>query len=492
MAIKYCKHTRRQFLVGSGKSLLTLPLLPSLLPKQAFAQSTQIPPRLMLFIWEHMNLENMWPDPEKVANLNIGTSGMKYTPLSTMGPVANHSMPLTHPMYETLKNKSMMTYLRGFRQMNWGGCHGNQYIAAAGDRDSKKVGFPTIDSIIERSSSVYPNGTPQNITRAIRLNTQRGLVFFYDKVGSSIEAETSYLAEDYVRFFNDVFNGLTVGSTQPRDYTNSLKSNILNRVYKSYGSFKGNRRISSTDKDRLTEHMDIISDLQRSFASVGPTVTADASCNNISTPTSTSDVLKQVHIYLDLYALAVKCNLSRCFISRIQFLREIPGLQRYGENVHGTIHGDDGAAAQLYAYRTMQTYAANDIAERILKPLDQEEGSTGRTYIDNMLININTTGAFQRNEANNDGGHGGHDSQQILIGSMGQRLTAGNYVHVGAQDNYPYNSFLVTLLQLMGMSPSEYAYATKDGRGIGNYSGYKDNYTHRNRLYGPIHEILKS
>ena len=39
MGIYYNKKSRRQFLVGSGKTLLALPLLPSLLPRTAWGQS---------------------------------------------------------------------------------------------------------------------------------------------------------------------------------------------------------------------------------------------------------------------------------------------------------------------------------------------------------------------------------------------------------------------------------------------------------------------
>lgn len=38
MSVVYCKKTRRQFLVGTGGTLLALPLLPSLLTSTAEAQ----------------------------------------------------------------------------------------------------------------------------------------------------------------------------------------------------------------------------------------------------------------------------------------------------------------------------------------------------------------------------------------------------------------------------------------------------------------------
>jgi hypothetical protein len=164
--------------------------------------------------------------------------------------------------------------------------------------------------------------------------------------------------------------------------------------------------------------------------------------------------------------------------------------------VHEAIHGDQGAtqaekdATKLYTYRAWWRYFCNQIADQFLAPLDQMEGDTGRTYIENMITGFIATGGTI-------GGHSGYDSQQILIGNMGGRLRSGRYYTLfsggdtnNVDNSYPYNGFMITLFNLMGIQPSEYAFATSNGQGFGLYTGYGANYPLRNRFYTPIQEVL--
>jgi hypothetical protein len=54
----------------------------------------------------------------------------------------------------------------------------------------------------------------------------------------------------------------------------------------------------------------------------------------------------------------------------------------------------------------------------------------------------------------------------------------------------PYNCFLITLLQLMGIPQSEYAYATPDGKGFGYYGNFPATHPQKARFYQPLSELL--
>lgn len=491
MSIYYCPKTRRQFLVGSGKALLALPLLPSLFTEKALAQQMAVPPRrMMLFHFEHDNLNALWPQ-KSVATTPVGSAGFREVMLSQLGTVVNHSHALSHARYESLKNAGQLTYLRGFRQDGWNGCHGDMYLSAVGSsRNSGDYGLPTADQVFENSASLYPQGTSLSVRKALRVSLG-GENKHNHKIGNSIIRPPVYEGYQIQNFYNDIFGSLTQGTTPPSDLTNQFKSNILNRVMGAYTSFNSNRRISSEDRQRVTGHLDIISDLQRNYATLAQNM-QQITCDRPTSPGNIGNMPVEFHrIYLGLMAVAFRCGITKfgTFLFDSHDPQWIPNLGI--PNLHEAIHGDRDAAEpglQLRAFQRWWRYMCTTVADNFLAPLDQLEGNTGRTYLDNMITGFIATGGTI-------GGHSGYDSQQILIGSMGGRLRAGRYYNLSVgsdagRDSYPYNSFMITLFQLMGIPPSEYAFATANGQGFGLYTGYEANYRFRNRFYGGIPEVL--
>lgn len=489
MSIYFCSKTRRQFLVGSGKALLALPLLPSLITEKALAQQMAVPPRrMMLFHFEHDNINELWPQ-KSVATTPVGNLGFREVMLNQLGAVVSHSHPLSNARYESLKNAGQLTYIRGFRQDGWNGCHGDMYLSAVGSsRNSGDYGLPTADQVFENSSTLYPQGTSLSVRKAIRVSLGYENKHNH-KVGGSIVRPPVYEGYQIQNFYNDVFGSLTEGTTPVNDLTNQFKSNILNRVMGAYSSFSSNRRISSEDRQRVTNHLDLISDLQNNYASLSQNI-QQITCTRPAAPGNIGGTpLEFQRVYLNLLAVAFRCGITKfgTFLMDSHDPQWIPNLGI--SDLHGAIHGDQGEATKLRAYQTWWRYMCNTIADNFFALLDQPEGDTGRTYLDNMITGFIATGGTI-------GGHSGYDSQQILIGSMGGRLRAGRYYNlisgngdVGAE-SYPYNSFMLTLFQLMGIPSAEYAFATADGRGFGLYTGYEANYKFRNRFYSPLQEVL--
>jgi Protein of unknown function (DUF1552) len=465
MSIVYNRFNRRQFLLGTGGAVLTLPLLPSLLPSQARAQAMATPPRMMLFVFEHNPRTHLWPQ-RSVATTAVGSAGMREAmvrSIGSLGPV------LTNARYDSLRQSDQLTFLRGFNtEQAYGPGHGNYGLACGAGRNSEG-GYPSIESVVETSRTVYPTSTPSNVTKAVRISLN-GDSMFYKKVGGSVQAIDPYRGDGVRTFYDQVFQSLTMGTTAPVDNTNSLKSNILNRVHGSFASFKANRKISRDDMARLDEHMGMIADLQRGLAStVNTPPSMPLSCAKPNLGTGDQHVL-----YMDLLAAAMRCNLTQFGA----FVLDGNDSAYGGGNFHDAVHEDRGTAIPDWWRRML-----NLIADRFLAPLDTMEGNTGRTYLQNMITGIVCAGGLE-----SPGGHSGLDSQQILIGSMGGKLRSGRYYSM-PNGNAPLNMFQLTLLKLMGMPPSEYAFATPNGRGFGYYGSFT-NHAMGERVYGPITEAL--
>jgi hypothetical protein len=125
MSMYYCKRTRRQFLVGAGKTLLALPMLPSLLPVEAFAQSAVSPKRMMMFWFDHGNLNLMWP-AKSTRRRRLGPVVLKKFYCATLGSTSAFSTVLNNPRYESLKNADQLTIVRGLdASVPYGSAHGN-------------------------------------------------------------------------------------------------------------------------------------------------------------------------------------------------------------------------------------------------------------------------------------------------------------------------------------------------------------------------------
>lgn len=511
MSIVVCRKTRRQFLVGAGNTLLALPFLPSLFTSsQALAQATAANRRLMLFWFDHAIAEERWPN-RNIATTPVGNIGAREMMLSSLPNISALSPYLNNPLYDTLRRSNQMTMVRGLEILGPGG-HGVYPLGGNVDFDGGRIiqgsySLPTLDSIMESSASLYPASTPSNVIKALRVTLQHGTGNYYQKVGGLIQALPSYGPSDtygapnsrsteLVRMYNEVFASLTNGTTNPVDSTNLSKTNILNRVFSSYSSFRTNRRISSEDQARVDQHLGMIADLQRRFASTMPVTN---SCARPTAPLSSiADPTVSVPIYMNLMALAFKCNLTKFGVMYFDSHdpQWIPGLNLGGLGVHAGFHGDGGSTIKTNCYTSYHTWNNNQIANHFLAHLNEPEGNTGRTYLDNMATVLLSQMGYE--SLSGGSGHSSYDLHQILIGSMGGAIRAGRYVSYPAggltprayDRLMPNNCFHITLLQLMGVPESEYGVFNPNRRGFGYYPTSSTGNAYASRFYSPLTEIL--
>jgi len=496
MGIGYCKKTRRQFLIGTGQTLLALPILPSLLPLEAQAQAATAPRRIMSFLFDHNQLAEHWPQ-QTLATTAVGGIGVREVLLRNLQ--AGQMGLLGDSRFNALRNADQITIVRGlnYSSSSVDAAHSNLLVTAGADVRSAN-GFPSFESILEQSRTLYPTSTPAIVRRAIRIHLGGTGNPYYQKVGTSAQQLPAYGIDEHEggadqtiqTFYNEVFGALTGGIVNPGNQTNIFKTNVLNRVYPAFASFRNNRRISSNDRAVLDQHLGFLSDLQATFAQLPQS----NSCTRPAQPANTRDAGIFVPAYLDLLALAFRCNLTKVasvfFNATSDF---IPGILQYGANTHTTMHGPvedfepSGTLAQRYTFETYYRYYLNLIYDRFLTPLNVMEGDTGRTYLQNMITTIIPSGGIEL--AGEFSAHSGYDLQQILIGNMGGAMRSGRYYRYPEQNGsrLPSNCFLLTLMQLMGVPPADYAYATPNGQGLGYY---RSGGPFSSRFYQPLTEVL--
>lgn len=495
MSIVYSRKSRRQFLVGSGQTLLALPFLPSLLPQYASAQTSIGPRRMMNFVFDHHNEAQFWP-ATSIATTAVGSMGIKERLLSSMGTSSSSvvSSLLSNSLYNTMLAQNQITLARGFEvHLSDGNGHvtralGGHSVNECGSSSTNPNHRSTFDYIVENSPSVYSNAA-SNVTKSIRIDLD-GCWTYVQRVGATSVNPGAYEYNDILTMYNAVFGSLTNQTVPVTDLTNTRKSNILNRVFPAFQNYKSNRKISSEDKLRLEQHISFLSDLQRSISVVAPP--PNLSCAKPSNAGLTGATKLQTNnLYVDLMVTAFKCGLTQ--FGSMQFEAQNPTwLPGYtgGDGFHGVMHGGSGIAAQANAYSSLHKFGYNLIADRFLSPLNVQEGNTGRTYVDNMITTcLSHLGMQPQGDLGN---HNSEDIQHTIFGSMGGRLRSGRYYLMPTNPNnvhVPHNTFIMTLLNLMGVPPSEYVLnSSVSGQGFGYYKTTTSPYG--SRIYTPITEML--
>jgi hypothetical protein len=112
--------------------------------------------------------------------------------------------------------------------------------------------------------------------------------------------------------------------------------------------------------------------------------------------------------------------------------------------------------------------------------------NNGKSYLDNMLVALLSEAGVHKNP----GEHSNVDYMPILFGNMGGLIKSDRLVVFERPTGLPYNTFLITLLETMGVPASEYQAGSSNGQGFGKYvSGGAYVTKHGSRMYSPITEI---
>jgi Protein of unknown function (DUF1552) len=467
------KHTRRHILRGAGGAALGLPFLPSL-ASRAFA-ADPVPgrrPRFVAFTTEHGGIDgpNMFPDPALLTQRTalfpgheIASGALKARLEGTDAVLSPVLRGPAAALSERLLGK--MNVLRGldipFYIAHHTGGHLGNYARNDGNGTDGKVAqsspFPTIDQVMAWSPSFYPQLSSIK-ERAIHTGNRGRLCWNWSNPSArtgaiqEVRAESSSLA-----LFERIFVPPPTPGLDPR-------KPIVDRILGSYRSLReGNRRLSAADRQRLDDHLDRLAELQRRVSVVRP-----ASCAGVAKPSEDTTRLpmtldpvarsrRRFQLYNDVVAAAFMCGTSRIAVIGVADTFSPFSGDWHQEVAHK--HGLPGPQAILTeALRLTFQASVLDLAVK----LDVEEAG-GFTYLDNTLL-----------QWTQESGQHTHDSPSIPVitfGSAAGRLKTGLYVDYRRQTTegrivqygrwfeyagLPYNRWLATTLQAMGVGPAEW------------------------------------
>lgn len=490
--------SRRHFLRGTGGFTLALPLLPSLLPREALAaDATSARPRRFIAMGTNhggVAPANMYPPDSTLTNtapLLTGHDGRwgKLT-RTVAGDVASVS-PVIKGKASLLTDRMVerMNVLRGldvpfYLGHNTGGHLGN--FARNNSEDfndiNKVIGkpyLPTIDQLMAWSSAVYPNlsGIRLRSIVAGNMGGYRGLSFMWSNPTARTGEIQVVRAEPSSRaLFDQLFMGVT--STPGK----APRRPIVDLVLEDYKRTRDTHpRLGATDKQRLSDHMDRVSELQRRLD-----VTVKASCS-VTRPTKDSwtpefegsNPSKATGFYQlqnEVIALAFICD-----VSRVATIGVGQTFSTYVGSWHQDIaHRSTTSEEAQRLMRDAQSATFESVFLDLARRLDVEE-APGSTILDQTLM-----------QWSQESGGWTHDSDSIPIvtlGSAGGAFKTGIYADfrnlrpasafkgengqliAGRNAGVTYNRWLATVLRRMGVPEAEWKQPGLYGYG----SNYIDN-----------------
>jgi hypothetical protein len=511
--------SRRLFLVGTGGFTLALPFMPSLLGSTAQAQAFTAKPRFVGMATHHGAAwgRNMFP-----AESLLTESSALYTDhqikrgalrATVNGANASLSTVLTAP--STLLSErivSKMNVLRGvdvgfYLSHNTGGHLGNfarsdrQFVE--GDYVSRLGGhIPTIDQVMAWSPSFYSDIASIR-ERSMNVGTSGGSSVswgYSNPQAKSGEVQPVPSINSSLQLFNSIFI-----AAQPTAPVAAPRAPVVDRVMESYrrlkaGTFGDARRLSAEDKRRLDDHMTRLSELERRV-----NVAASASCSTVAKPSQNADyalrdndpdAAKRVFkLFNDVIVAGFICGTSRiATIYSTQLWSNYAG--DWHQEVAHLATQPDGAKQKLIC-EAYQRFFENVFLDLVNK-LDVEEAN-GKTYLDSTLV-----------QWTQESGPSTHDPISLPIITAG---SANGFFKTGAYLDYRnknapslgqpqnpafadlqtgilYNRWLATVLQSMGVPPSEFERNGKKGYG----STFTDTYYGKGfwpeRLYADASQIM--
>ncbi len=457
--------SRRQILVGAGGFGLSIPLMRSLWPKQAGAAPVGTEKRFVAFATDHGGIDEsaMFPVESmltKTQNLYAGhdvrrgalvaEQDDKETRISEIlrGPAAKFTPELVDRM-NVLRGLDIPWYIAH----HTGGHLGNYARNDGNGTDGKAVQvnqMPTIDQLMAWSPSFYRDMA--GITeRALLFGGNRLSYGWSNPSGRSGEIQEVTGPSDPLAMFNRVF----IPEESPDEP--EPRPPIVDRVFSSYQSLRqSDRRLSSDDKQRLDDHMDRLSELQRRLNVDG---VRRASCGD--SPEPMGDVKNPREYYKmvnDVITTAFLCGTSRIAIVKV---REST-FTDYAGDWHQEIahqHTSPGPQARLQEVNQQAfEHAILDLADKL-----NVEEAPGSNVLDSALI-----------QWTQESGNTTHDARSIPLvtfGGANGALKVGNYcdyrrmnpegmrLSYGKEAGYSgllYSQWLANALQSVDVDPSEF------------------------------------
>jgi Protein of unknown function (DUF1552) len=219
------------------------------------------------------------------------------------------------------------------------------------------------------------------------------------------------------------------------------KKSVLDHVMGEIGSLQ--TRVGASDKARLESHLTGLRDVERVATTMPTTSVSNLSCLAPVAPAADEimDYAKRTQVYLRLFALAFRCDLTR-YASFAQSngydSREYTDLTGKMGDHHGITHNGNYGPMPPTIERKFVTYFMTQLAFLLNELKSTKEGAG--TLLDNCLIYYGS-----------EMGEGWHTAKQmpiVLAGKAGGQVETGRHLMYPALT--PMGNLFLSILQLAG------------------------------------------
>jgi hypothetical protein len=519
--MRYDPINRRVFLQGLGGAVLALPFMPSLTPRSYWRRAEANPssaPRRMVAIktYNGTPLRAFYPGAQPGYDTHRGddrvrlreslsvatgrhSDGNEY--FAKWAPLSDFAQGGVSEVFGASFNRhhANMLLLRGMDIMpnlnhNHGAILGNFGLrtnGVGGVLPGAQINT-TADQIMARSPGVYPSAPPG--PRILHLGSRTN-TFSYAPTDPSRPLATGAGAVQRAQAFTNpriAFDAVFPSSGSEPAPEASVGARLVDRVIDDYRRAVAGPNLSQADRQLLEQHMTRLSELEASLSETGgggactlpvPPSDLDTGGEFDADPAQVQALFEQM---VDIILLALACDLTRVVTLDVAKMVIDDGGNVFGmgdsenansagrENWHFQAHAWDANAQRWLAQ------GAQWVAERvILRLLDGLDGTTdgdGNSALHNSAVVWSNELSFN---------HLSYSLPTALFGQAGGTFRGGRYIdfidherpvrfrqHDGPViEGVQYNRFVVSLLDAMGVQPSEYEQSAGAGFGESHHVG---------------------
>lgn len=450
--------SRRMFLRGAGATI-ALPLLESLMPRRAWAQARPKVRYIQLFSPFGPSERVFWG--QRNATLTAHAPNVRYQRLSAISGAIS---PMFGTEFQSFKNK--MSLVRGLdvlaRNVNHNfcmtTCASSYREGMDGDHLPPFSGQPSIDALLSASGKVYGSDVPTS-RRLVMLNPlttdqytrTRSATFLPTSTGDVAMAVPLKQTSAFLESFSSAFGGSATAGVN--------ESRLMSSVWDDYKRVRDSSRISGADRQRLETYMALITDIS----------TGSAACAMPDQDPETQEEIKLDNQFR-LLAAAMSCGLTR--VASI-----LLGITGPYLDMHQQHHFFLSIEAGNRASTLRDGFARNgQRIARLLGILDAVDDGDG-TLLDNSIVYYSQQYGTQIPRLTTASQHLAADMPVMIAGGGGGALNQGRYLDLRAPTvndangaaqqrlGVPLNNLLVTIMNAMGLSSSDYELAGRAGYG---------------------------
>ncbi|KQW01555.1 DUF1552 domain-containing protein [Rhizobacter sp. Root1221] len=490
MKPKFDPVSRRQFLVGAGGAALALPLLPSLLPRNAEAQTLAAASSERYFA--HMTTWHGVMQDQFYGSLlgltpgqtqNFAGIDVRNTPLPTAvtgGKVVLSEILQAQSSNLTPRMLSLMNVINGLDFAT--GVGHNRGGPLGGDAAN-----PTIDQVLGASKTFYPSSPLQPVI-------VRNPVSLSQTSSGVVQAQET--AESNVKLFDRLFKT----STTPTTPNAPAQTVLVDSVKEHAALVKADPRCSADCRTRLDEYLTMLSEVQgkvqQTVNSSFPRPTTDTSAVEAAAgfyglPDNQVQCEK---LWNDIVVAAFAAGISRVYVCGPTSYTFGPEPEHAWHNNYAhNIEADPSKRAGYSAAVQRQFEGAQlDLARK----MDAVKTADGNTLLDKGFV-------ASGHELGSGGSPGHHHNRCIPIVTFGN---AGGFFKTGQSLDYRdmnafswsknepipwrggliYNQFMGMVLRSMGLQPSDYS----TNNGAFGYPSVRGNNDHTDAMWAAANQNL--